>query len=137
MTKTRMNSLSITYLVLSQSKQKYSKLSQSQSLTVKFQHILIVTIFKGVVRGFNGTIFAYGQTSSGKTFTMEGPSIDSDENQGIIPRMMDEVFDCIMRANESIEFTVKVSFLEIYNEKIHDLLDRIYIFPFLVMKYNI
>jgi kinesin family protein 5 len=85
-------------------------------------------VFKGVVRGFNGTIFAYGQTSSGKTFTMEGPSIDSDENKGIIPRMMDEMFDCIMRANESIEFTVKVSFLEIYNEKIHDLLDRFYSF---------
>lgn len=75
------------------------------------------------MKGFNGTIFAYGQTSSGKTFTMEGPSIDSEENKGLIPRMMDEIFDCIMRANENIEFTVKVSFLEIYNEKIHDLLD--------------
>lgn len=75
------------------------------------------------MKGFNGTIFAYGQTSSGKTFTMEGPGIDSEENRGIIPRMMDEVFDGIMKANENIEFTVKVSFLEIYNEKIHDLLD--------------
>ena len=61
---------------------------------------------------------------------MEGPSIDSEENKGIIPRMMDEVFDCIMRANESIEFTVKVSFLEIYNEKIHDLLDRTFSYSY-------
>lgn len=79
------------------------------------------------MKGFNGTIFAYGQTSSGKTFTMEGPAIDSDENKGIIPRMMDEVFDGIMKANENIEFTVKVSFLEIYNEKIHDLLDSTFL----------
>jgi hypothetical protein len=76
------------------------------------------------MQGYNGTIFAYGQTSCGKTFTMEGPSIDNEEMKGIIPRMMDRVFELILDANESIEFTVKVSFLEIYNEKIHDLLDR-------------
>ena len=55
---------------------------------------------------------------------LQGPSIDSDEMKGIIPRMMDRVFELILDANESIEFTVKVSFMEIYNEKIHDLLDR-------------
>ena len=75
------------------------------------------------MNGFNATIFAYGQTSSGKTFTMEGPSIDSYENKGIIPRMMDHVFESILNANENLEFTVKVSFLEIYNEKIQDLID--------------
>lgn len=76
------------------------------------------------MNGYNGTIFAYGQTSSGKTFTMEGPSIENEELKGIIPRMMDCVFEQIINASENLEFTVKISFLEIYNEKIIDLLDR-------------
>ena len=73
--------------------------------------------------GYNGTIFAYGQTSSGKTFTMEGLSIEDDKLKGIIPRMMDKIFDLILNSPEELEFTVKCSFLEIYKEKINDLLD--------------
>ncbi len=73
--------------------------------------------------GYNGTLLCYGQTSSGKTFTMEGvPS--NEELKGIIPRMMEYVFECINQSPEDIEFSVKCSFLEIYNEKIQDLLDR-------------
>jgi kinesin family protein 5 len=45
-----------------------------------------------VIKGYNGTIFCYGQTSSGKTFTMEGPDIGNDELKGLIPRMMDRIF---------------------------------------------
>lgn len=73
---------------------------------------------EGVMDGFNGTIFAYGQTSSGKTFTMEGPSLDSKEEMGLIPRMMHAVFDHIFNASVHSEFLVKVSYLEIYNEKL-------------------
>ena len=69
-----------------------------------------------VMEGYNGTIFAYGQTSSGKTYTMEGLSLDS-ENRGIIPRMMGYIFQKI-REMEAIQFRVKCSFIEIYNEKI-------------------
>lgn len=76
------------------------------------------------MEGYNGTIFAYGQTSSGKTFTMEGLSIDDDKLKGIVPRMMDNIFDLIESAPEELEFTVKCSFLEIYKERINDLLDR-------------
>ena len=80
-------------------------------------------IIDSVLDGFNGTIFAYGQTSSGKTHTMQGPSIDDVEMQGIIPRMVRTVFNRIETANENMEFSVKVSMCEIYNEKIKDLLD--------------
>jgi kinesin family protein 5 len=77
-----------------------------------------------LMEGYNGTVFAYGQTSSGKTFTMEGPDvIDSDDKKGIIPRMMSYLFETILNSSEHIEFNVKVSFLELYNEKLQDLLD--------------
>lgn len=80
-------------------------------------------IIDGVLQGFNGTIFAYGQTSSGKTHTMQGPDIENIELQGIIPRMVRTVFNRIETASESIEFSVKVSMCEIYMEKIKDLID--------------
>lgn len=69
--------------------------------------------------GFNGTILAYGQTASGKTYTMEG----TPEKRGIIPRIVDTIFGAIDESPESIEFELKVSIMEIYMEEIKDLLD--------------
>ena len=83
----------------------------------------VMPVIDSVLEGFNGTIMAYGQTSSGKTHTMLGPSIDDNEQKGIIPRMVEGIFNRIETAPEDIEFTVKVSMIEIYNEKIRDLLD--------------
>lgn len=76
----------------------------------------------GVLEGFNGTVLAYGQTASGKTFTMQG-EIDSEPLRGIIPRMVETIFEAITQASETVEFTVKASMIEIYNEKVRDLLD--------------
>ena len=56
---------------------------------------------------------------------MEGPDLDDEELMGIVPRMMNTIFQLIMEADEKVEFTVKVSFLEIYLEKLNDLLDGI------------
>ncbi|KAH7106936.1 kinesin-domain-containing protein [Auriculariales sp. MPI-PUGE-AT-0066] len=67
--------------------------------------------------GFNSVVFAYGQTASGKTFTLSG----SDEDPGIIPRAMKDVFSYIRRT-PSREFLLRASYVEIYNEQIHDLL---------------
>lgn len=76
-----------------------------------------------VLEGYNGTILAYGQTSSGKTHTMMG-KIGDPELMGIIPRMVNQVFTHFFNSNlDDIEFTVKVSIIEIYMEKIKDLLD--------------
>eukprot|EP00299_Pterocystis_sp_00344_P019374 c9618_g1_i2.p1 GENE.c9618_g1_i2~~c9618_g1_i2.p1 ORF type:complete len:900 (+),score=304.30 c9618_g1_i2:2-2701(+) len=80
-------------------------------------------IVESVLDGYNGTVFAYGQTGSGKTFTMEGPSIDDPNTKGIIPRMVSHVFELMSHASSTIEFTVKVSMIEIYLERIRDLLD--------------
>lgn len=72
-----------------------------------------------VIHGFNVTIFAYGQTGSGKTYTMSGTETDP----GIIPNMVAELFHQIYKHSERVEFLVRVSYVEIYNEKIRDLLD--------------
>jgi hypothetical protein len=66
-----------------------------------------------VLEGFNGTIFAYGQTGTGKTFTMEGIRSQPDL-RGIIPSSFAHIFDSISR-NTSSQFLVRASYLEIYN----------------------
>ncbi|XP_043397374.1 kinesin-1 heavy chain isoform X1 [Chelonia mydas] len=79
-------------------------------------------IVKDVLEGYNGTIFAYGQTSSGKTHTMEGTLHDPD-GMGIIPRIVQDIFNYIYSMDENLEFHIKVSYFEIYLDKIRDLLD--------------
>ncbi|KAI9312760.1 P-loop containing nucleoside triphosphate hydrolase protein, partial [Dichotomocladium elegans] len=83
----------------------------------------IKSIVDDVVAGYNGTVFAYGQTGSGKTFTMMGSSIDDEVNKGIIPRIIEQIFASIMQSPPNMEFTVKVSYMEIYMEKVRDLLN--------------
>jgi len=79
-------------------------------------------IVKDVLCGYNGTIFAYGQTSSGKTHTMEGV-INDPTMQGIIPRIVNDIFNHIYSMEENLEFHIKVSYFEIYLDKCRDLLD--------------
>ena len=80
-------------------------------------------IVQDVLSGYNGTVFAYGQTSSGKTHTMEGV-LGNAEKQGIIPRIVSDIFNHIYNMDdENLEFHIKVSYFEIYNERIRDLLD--------------
>ncbi|KAK7467134.1 hypothetical protein VKT23_004193 [Stygiomarasmius scandens] len=79
-------------------------------------------IVKDVLDGYNGTVFAYGQTGSGKTFTMMGADIDSEELKGIIPRITEQIFQSIVESDAHLEYLVKVSYMEIYLEKIRDLL---------------
>ena len=77
-----------------------------------------------VMKGYNATIFAYGQTSAGKTHTMQGAGdIKSEELKGIIPRTCENIFQSVYEADENIEFTVKVGYIEIYMERIRDLLN--------------
>ncbi|XP_065107568.1 kinesin heavy chain [Paramisgurnus dabryanus] len=79
-------------------------------------------IVKDVLDGYNGTVFAYGQTSSGKTHTMEG-KLHNSQQMGIIPRIAQDIFDHIYSMDENLEFHIKVSYFEIYMDKIRDLLD--------------
>ncbi|KAH9699118.1 kinesin-like protein KIN-7N [Citrus sinensis] len=79
--------------------------------------LLTKDIIHAAVEGFNGTVFAYGQTSSGKTFTMNG----SADNPGVISLGVKDIFDAIQMMSNR-EFLVRVSYMEIYNEEINDLL---------------
>ena len=78
-------------------------------------------IVDSCLEGYNGTIFCYGQTGTGKTFTMEGAS--GDKTKGIIPNAFDHVFRAI-ETSEDKKFLVRASFLEIYNEEVRDLLAK-------------
>lgn len=96
-----------------------------------------IDVYKTVVRplidqvllGFNCTVFAYGQTGTGKTYTMEGNKLESgssweeDPHCGIIPRAISQLFDTLKHQDN--EFTVRVSFLELYNEDTYDMLSSL------------
>jgi hypothetical protein len=89
----------------------------------KLYEISASVIVQDVTKGFNGTVFAYGQTSSGKTHTMQGPHLSDPALKGVIPRALDHLFQYISRSAEDMEFVVKVSLIEIYMERIRDLFD--------------
>ncbi|KAL6873153.1 kinesin motor domain-containing protein [Trichoderma novae-zelandiae] len=74
-------------------------------------------LVRRVMEGYHGTVFAYGQTGTGKTFSMQGTA----SSPGVIPLAITDIFSYI-RETPSREFLLRVSYLEIYNEKIHDLL---------------
>ncbi|XP_070493117.1 kinesin-like protein KIF3A [Chironomus tepperi] len=76
-----------------------------------------------VLEGYNGTILAYGQTGTGKTYTMVGDS-DCPESRGIIPNSFAHIFGHIAKAKENEKFLVRVSYMEIYNEEVRDLLGK-------------
>uniref|UniRef100_K3WG29 Kinesin motor domain-containing protein n=1 Tax=Globisporangium ultimum (strain ATCC 200006 / CBS 805.95 / DAOM BR144) TaxID=431595 RepID=K3WG29_GLOUD len=85
-------------------------------------------VFKATVRpvvdealaGYNCTVFAYGQTGTGKTHTMQGNLSPDDDMAGIIPRCVRYIFDALQSMSQ--EYSVKVSFLQLYNEELKDLL---------------
>ncbi|XP_020099506.1 kinesin-like protein KIN-7L isoform X1 [Ananas comosus] len=79
--------------------------------------LLVRSLIRSALDGFNGTAFAYGQTSSGKTFTMYG----SEDDPGIVPLAVQDVFRTA-RMSADREFLIRVSYMEIYNEEINDLL---------------
>eukprot|EP01084_Bolivina_argentea_P155920 271697_1 len=91
------------------------------------QEVIYEETAKGIVNsvmdGYNGTIFAYGQTGTGKTYTMVG--IHNDEiRKGIIPRTFKHIFrKCEINNKKSENILVRCSFIEIYNDSIKDLLN--------------
>ncbi|KAM6992431.1 kinesin-like protein KIF3B [Tautogolabrus adspersus] len=79
-------------------------------------------LIDSVLDGFNGTIFAYGQTGTGKTYTMQGAWLDP-EKRGVIPNAFDHIFTHISRSQSDKQYLVRASYLEIYLEEVRDLLD--------------
>ena len=78
-------------------------------------------VIKPVLNGYHGTIFAYGQTGTGKTYIMVG-EFKNQENKGIIPRSFDYIFDQVKQDIEH-KYNFTASFIQIYIEQIQDLLD--------------
>ncbi|CAK4034984.1 related to kinesin motor [Lecanosticta acicola] len=76
-------------------------------------------LVRRVMEGYHGTVFAYGMTGTGKTFSMQGTA----NSPGVIPLAITDIFSYI-RENPEREFLLRVSYLEIYNEKIYDLLSQ-------------
>lgn len=79
-------------------------------------------VCENVIQGYNGTIFAYGQTGTGKTFTITGVP-DDPVNMGIMPRAFENIFEQIS-CDTKRQYLVRASYLEIYNEEIRDLLSK-------------
>ncbi|KAL4207679.1 P-loop containing nucleoside triphosphate hydrolase protein [Rhizopus microsporus] len=77
----------------------------------------IQDLVRSTMMGYNGTVFAYGQTASGKTYTM-----GTEKEPGVIPRAVEEVFSYIEEDTSGREYLLRVSYMEIYNERIKDLL---------------
>uniref|UniRef100_A0A8D9EXZ5 Kinesin-like protein KIF11 n=1 Tax=Cacopsylla melanoneura TaxID=428564 RepID=A0A8D9EXZ5_9HEMI len=106
----------------------FDRVFSQESKQVDVYKYVVNPLIDEVLSGYNCTVFAYGQTGTGKTFTMEGeksndPSISwqDDPLSGIVPRAMNHLFDELRLLGDA-EFTVRVSFLEIYNEELIDLL---------------
>ncbi|XP_018861766.1 centromere-associated protein E [Parus major] len=95
----------------------YDRVFHSSDNTQQLYDGVAVPIIRSAVRGYNGTIFAYGQTASGKTYTMMG----NEDSMGIIPKAIQHVFKIICEIPDR-EFLLRVSYMEIYNETITDLL---------------
>ncbi|XP_033367417.1 kinesin-like protein KIF3C [Parus major] len=79
-------------------------------------------LIDSVLQGFNGTVFAYGQTGTGKTYTMQGAWAEP-EKRGIIPSAFEHIFTHISRSQNQ-QYLVRASYLEIYQEEIRDLLAK-------------
>lgn len=103
----------------------------TETAQVEVYKSVVAPLIDQVVMGYNCTVFAYGQTGTGKTYTMEGErstddsacSWENDPSCGIIPRALHQLFETLQVHNT--EHTVRVSFLELYNEELYDLLSSI------------
>ncbi|XP_041817117.1 kinesin-1 heavy chain-like [Chelmon rostratus] len=100
----------------------FDRVFQSNTTQEQFYNAVAQKIVRDVLEGYNGTIFAYGQTSSGKTHTMEG-KLHDPEMMGVIPRIVQDIFNYIYSMDQNLEFHIKVSYFEVYLDKIRDLLD--------------
>uniref|UniRef100_K7E9D1 Centromere-associated protein E n=1 Tax=Ornithorhynchus anatinus TaxID=9258 RepID=K7E9D1_ORNAN len=95
----------------------FDRVFHSNESTPTVYEEIAVPIIGSALQGYNGTIFAYGQTASGKTYTMMG----SEDSLGIIPKAIDDIFEKIKEIPDR-EFLLRVSYMEIYNETVTDLL---------------
>ncbi|KAF5471904.1 hypothetical protein F2P56_008667 [Juglans regia] len=83
----------------------------------------VAPLVDALFHGYNATVLAYGQTGSGKTYTMGTNYTGEESNGGIIPKAMESIFRRVEAMKDSTKFFIKVSFIEIFEDKVFDLLD--------------
>jgi len=96
-------------------------LDQRCSQAQCFNESGVKALLDSALEGFSATVFAYGQTGSGKTYTMAGKDVASSSTDGIIPRSVRYIFDQVAARKGQVKYTIRASFLEIYNEAVRDL----------------
>ncbi len=85
----------------------------------------VLDLVNSCIDGFNCTIFAYGQTGSGKSFTMGSSNNNNESTLGIIPRVINDIFDLVKKKeDDNSDYKIYVQYLELYGEDIKDLLDN-------------
>ncbi|UMM10125.1 hypothetical protein L5515_000038 [Caenorhabditis briggsae] len=104
----------------------FSRVFDTDTTQAEIYADLVSPQIKKVIAGFNCTVFAYGQTGTGKTFTMEGGRTDAKSSQddpttGIIPRAVEDIFEKL-ESSKCEEYSLRVSYVELYNEELLDLL---------------
>jgi len=104
----------------------FDKIFDAKAAQVEVFEQAALPLIDNIFEGYNATIFAYGQTGAGKTHTMMGnlSKAEMHPHVGIIPRVVREIWSRIVHASTNCEFELKVSFLEVYNEEIYDLLSE-------------
>jgi hypothetical protein len=98
---------------------RFTSVYTEKSTNEDIFHDLGETAVQRLLEGYNGTIFMYGQTGSGKTHTMTGVPDDN----GLTGRVIEHIYKCIGETS-SREFLVRGAYIELYNEKLHDLLNK-------------
>ncbi|KAL5566143.1 hypothetical protein UlMin_029307 [Ulmus minor] len=103
----------------------FDRVFYENSEQAKVYEFLALPIVRDAVNAINGTIITYGQTGAGKTYSMEGPGIlECDEQKkGLLPRVVDGIFEGVKSSEATIKYSIKLSMVEIYMERVRDLFD--------------
>nr|XP_023021818.1 kinesin-like protein KIF11-B [Leptinotarsa decemlineata] len=116
-------------LYMKEKKYTFDRVFKPTASQIELYLNVVFPLIKDVVAGYNCTVFAYGQTGTGKTYTMTGEKCNlignwnEDKDAGIIPRAAFHIYDELNKMS-NVEMNVKVSYIELYNEEIRDLLSE-------------
>ncbi|CAH1990244.1 unnamed protein product [Acanthoscelides obtectus] len=116
-------------ILMKEKKYSFDRVFKPTASQIELYINVVAPLIKDVISGYNCTVFAYGQTGTGKTYTMTGDKCSiiknwkEDEDAGIIPRAAHHLFHELDRMKIN-QYTIKVSYIELYNEEIRDLLSN-------------
>ncbi|XP_022156790.1 kinesin-like protein KIN-1 isoform X2 [Momordica charantia] len=103
----------------------FDKVFYEKSEQADVYRFLAQPIVRDALNAVNGTIITFGQTGAGKTYSMEGPGILECDvaEKGLLPRVVEGIFECTKCSDEMSKYSIKLSMVEIYMEKVRDLFD--------------